>query len=545
MKNIKYLLGVSIAGLLLTGCADLDTAPNGQTITQDQKNPEKASASVTAITSMFSVYGKITGDHNDFGYPSVMLFTDSRGTDLVGFDIGYNWFSAGLTLNDYLNTSDANSITWCTIYNQIYTANSVVKTINLEELEESQLSNAYFYLAQALAIRAFDYFTLAQLYQFTYQGNEDAPCVPVVTEKNTDDVVKNGCPRNTVQEVYDQIMSDLNQAVEYLDLTQKSRDDKRYLDLSVALGLRARVNLVMCNYEAAAQDAQRAISTSKAKPLPIDQVGKPGFKDMTESNWMWGISIAETDRVVTTGICNWPSHMGSLNYGYASVGAWRKIAVNLYNSIPVTDMRKAWWLDGNGKSTGLTNDQQNYVTEAKCPPYTQVKFAPYKDEIYTSLNANDIPLMRIEEMYYILAEAQAMGGNPAEGLNTLTTFTQTYRNPSYSSSAGDAESVRDAVWQQRRIELWGEGLSYYDILRLRKGIDRRGTGIEAKYNYVITDTESDERMAINAILAGNGGSAGTTMSRLIYQIPNAEIEANPLISTTDNNLTSPTPTPVN
>lgn len=33
---------------------------------------------------------------------------------------------------------------------------------------------------------------------------------------------------------------------------------------------------------------------------------------------MWGIIISETDRVVTSGIVNWISHMGSFNYGYAN-----------------------------------------------------------------------------------------------------------------------------------------------------------------------------------------------------------------------------------
>ena len=108
MKLNKYLFITALAGMTLAGCADLDTAPKGNTITADQKaevvaeNPEMVSASVTGITSMFSIYENTSGNHNDFGYPSVMLFTDSRGIDLVGMDVGYNWFSYGLDLNDGL-----------------------------------------------------------------------------------------------------------------------------------------------------------------------------------------------------------------------------------------------------------------------------------------------------------------------------------------------------------------------------------------------------------------------------------------------------------
>ncbi|HBC28436.1 MAG TPA: hypothetical protein DC006_01895, partial [Prevotellaceae bacterium] len=153
--------------------------------------------------------------------------------------------------------------------------------------------------------------------------------------------------------------------------------------------------------------------------------------------------------------------------------------------------------------------------------------------------------MRVEEMYYILAEAQAMAGDPAQGLATLKNFTTAYRDPGYNVTASGAEAVQEAVWMQRRIELWGEGLSYYDLMRLRKGIDRRGSGFEAAYQYVIKDTKEAERQAISTVLAGKGGSEGTDLARLIYRIPNSEIEGNKQLESTDDNLSSPTIYPVN
>ena len=270
------------------------------------------------------------------------------------------------------------------------------------------------------------------------------------------------------------------------------------------------------------------------------------------NNWMWGILISETDRVVTSGIVNWISHMGSLNYGYASVGAWRRINPTLYQSINETDARKGWWLDKSGVSSNLNEEQQAYLTKtAKAPAYTQVKFAPYKDEIYTGTNANDVPLMRIEEMYLILAEAQAMAGDPTSGKNTLETFVKTYRDPSYTCNASTAEAVQNAAWVQRRIELWGEGLAFFDLLRLRKGIDRASTawkGVDKSmppYNFLIVDTPADEAAAIQQVKAGNGGTTGEDINYLIFQIPNAEVEANPLINSTDNNLGTKKLTPVN
>ena len=549
MKAYKFLLGTVLSGMMLAGCADLDTAPKGDTVTDDQKkdaaeqNPSIASAAVSAITSNFSFFVDATAlGHNDFGYPSVMLMTDSRGMDMVSTVTGFNWFSYDVTLGDYQNTSDENSMIWTDMYNQIFTANAVAKTINVDT-EESQ---AQYFLAQALGIRAFDYFILAQLYQYTYEGNLDAPCVPLLLDTNADEVGANGAKRATVSAVYEQIMTDLNNAVDLLSKTKVERADKRYLNLSVALGLRARVEMVMQNWEAAAADAQKAIDCSGATPLSVEEASVPGFNKLDAKNWMWGIYVDETDRVVTTGICNWPSHMGSLCYGYASVGGWRKINVDLYNRINSTDARKGWWLDPNGKSANLTSAEQKYITSiVKAPAYSQVKFGAYKGEIGTSTNACDIPLMRVEEMYYILAEAQAMAGNPAQGLATLNNFTTSYRDPGYNQTASSAEAVQEAVWMQRRIELWGEGLSYYDLMRLRKGIDRRGSGVEAAYQYVIKDTKEAERQAITTVLSGKGGSQGTDLARLIFRIPNAEIESNKLLTPTDDNLSSPTLYPVN
>ncbi len=525
MKKIKYIAS-ALACVALAGCYDMNTEPLGSTITADQKeatvnaNPERIEASVTAMTSVFYIFGNALSEsyHSDFGYPSIMLMTDSRGTDLVSEDIGYNWFTQSLTYEDLNNTYWATALYWRVCYKQLYTVNSLAKMID-PETEDPGLQ---FYLAQAYAIRAFDYFTLAQMYQQTYVGNEDKPCVPLITEDNMDAAGSEGCPRATVAEVYTQIMTDLDNAIALLEKTSMTRADRRYISTEVAYGLRARVNLVMNNWEGARDDAQMALSLTDATPYTIADMSKPAMSDINESAWMWGILVAETDRAVTSGICNWPSHMGSLNYGYASVGAWRLVSKSLYAAIPATDVRKGWFLDENGVSVNLNADQAAYIASAGCPPYTQVKFAPYLDKIYTSTNANDIPLMRVEEMYLILAEAQAMAGDPAAGAATLQSFVSTYRDPSYVCNAIEALQVQNQVWLQRRIELWGEGFSYFDLMRLNKGVDRRGAGFQAAYVYNIP--------------AGDPA--------LILRLPQAEIEGNPALTEDDNNDPVALPTPV-
>ena len=526
MKKIKYtFLASALVAFSLAGCNDLDTEPLGSTITTDQKeeavaaNPDRVEASVTAISSMFSQYGNILGEnqHNDFGYPTIMLWTDTRGMDLVSEVTGYNWFSSAVDYADIQHTSAGPRLIWGTLYKQINSTNAVTAVIDPETDDETLL----FYLANAYAVRAFDYFTLAQLFQKTYVGNEDKPCVPLITEENMDAVAANGCERATVKDVYAQIMSDLDNAIDMLSRTSITRADKRYVSLEVAYGLRARVNLVMNNWVEAANDAQMAMQ-GDAVPYSMEDVDHPGFSDIEDAAWMWGILVSETDRVVTTGICNFPSHMGSLNYGYASVGAWRCVNQLLFDAIPSTDVRKGWWLDADCYSPNLTQAQQNYAYNQGCYPYTQMKFGCYQDVLGQSTNCNDIPLMRIEEMYLILAEAQVMTGDVTAAANTLQDFVRTYRDPQYTCNSAEAEEVRNAVWQQRRIELWGEGFSYFDILRMNKNVDRRGAGFAPEVTFNIP--------------AGDDA--------LIFCLPEKEIQSNPALTDTDNNPTPTRPQPV-
>ncbi|MBR3985489.1 MAG: RagB/SusD family nutrient uptake outer membrane protein [Bacteroidaceae bacterium] len=448
-----------------------------------------------------------TGRHNDFGFPSLMLGMDSRGMDMVSEDIGYNWFTAWMSYEDVASNSVPTATHWTSLYNQILAANKVMEDYG----EREGKSLFQFYLGQAYAQRAFNYFYLAQLYQQTYVGNEEQPCVPIITESDIRVIYTEGRARATVCEVYDFILADLDKAEHLLLQTAVARPGKGFVSADVVNGLRARVYMVMERWADACAEASKVIDNSGAVPYTRDEVAKPTFNDINHGAWLWGIDVEEDDRTVTSGICNWPSHMGSFSYGYAQIGAWRMVSRSLYDAIPTTDVRKGWFLNAEATSANLNAEQASYARSYGMYPYTQVKFAPENGVTIgtpdMSGNCVDIPLMRIEEMYLILAEAQAMMGDPASGAATLQNFVATYRDPAYTCKATTAEAVREAVWMQRRIELWGEGHSYFDLMRMKKGVDRRGAGFASAYVYNIP--------------AGDAA--------LIYPIPDREMSRNPLL----------------
>ena len=526
MKTKYIFASLLSASLAVTGCQDMDTLPDGGMFGDAQKEniaeqlPERAEARVNAIFATFSQYFPNSSAlgaerHNDIGYPTVMLCTDTNGEDVVSDNNGYNWTGFDLDYSDRENTSLEGQMVWNDMYSIIFAANNVVGSID-ENVEDA---NNMFYLAQGLGARAFAYHVLAQLYQFNYVGHENDRCVPLITDKNAELAAVDGCPTSTVKEIYTQIETDLNKAVDLLGKAEQAgvtRDDKRYISLAVAYGLRARMYLAMGEWAKAADDAKNAIDEANAEGLSVasrDEVGHPAFWSSGETNWMWGILINETDGIVQSGICNWPSHMGSLSYGYANYSGGRQISMKLYGAIEDADIRKSWWLDAAGKpKTGFLTSAQADFAATYYGPYTQVKFAPYNNVVGTSINASDIPLMRVEEMYLIAAEAYAMAGEQGTGRTYFENFVkQRMETPAAYLSDYDSNH-QEAVYTQKRIELWGEGLIWFDIMRLNKGIDRRGCGFpNAECIFKIDPTDNI----------------------LLWRIPEAELQANKQLTTED------------
>ena len=91
------------------------------------------------------------------------------------------------------------------------------------------------------------------------------------------------------------------------------------------------------------------------------------------------------------------------------------------------------------------------------------------------------------------------------GKAALEAFVKTYRDPEYTCAAADVDAFIDEVWFQRRVELWGEGFSLFDVLRLKKPIIRKGANFSGNVTFEDLPAESPV---------------------FIYSIPESEREAN-------------------
>ena len=529
MKFNKYIL-FTLAGLSFCACDDFDeiTAQgDGITKAQDMEakgySDERADAS---FNGMFTMMGKrkivfpSSSRADDFGFIAMAISQDAEAADFVYPNSGYNWFSVCGQLTSRTPSYANPFIRYSMPYQQIKVANDIIASYP-EEVTDSVAIN---HIAQARAIRAFDYMSLAPYFQFSYAaGAKEEPCVPLVTTE-TKDFANN--PRVKVETIYKTVIEDLTWAIEHLDSKRKS---KMYINKNVALGLRARAYLATEQWALAAADAKAA--RQDLTPASIADVSTPSFYNIEDKNWIWGYDM--TPEVSGSEYATWPSWLGSFSANAYSCGAQVYAQINkiLYDKIDDTDVRKGWWVDANLHSpllksvtwAGVSGDaistlEIKDVKEAYLP-YTNVKFGAFKYP--TETNEEDFPFMRVEEMILIEVEGLAKSGKEAEAKTLLEDFVKTYRNPSYVIPNASVRSFADEIWFQRRIELWGEGFGWSDIMRLNKPLVRFHKGAEsncpdayrfnlpAKDPWMLMRFPQDETNYNMGIINNTGGSAPT------------------------------------
>lgn len=497
MKNILPLILLTLLGTT-TACQRQFAVvePGGSSLSLAQVregatiNDEHASATLLGMYSQLSAYESVLGSGSgsgDFGIPSLGLRLDQAGDNMTSTLVGYNWFSKELKHDNFQSKgSFISNCAWNYSYANISLANQVIKQYRGDKSDVARHSTG-----EARAMRAWDYFLLVQLFAPTYVGHEESPAVPIVTETTLADSLSYN-PRRTVREIYDLILSDLDAAAELLK--GYTPEKKNRLSEAAVYGIRARVRLVRNEWDLARDDARRAIETFRGRPYSLSEVSVPTFDDVQEGpGTIWGIIIDSENIVAKQGLHNITSNLVSLGFGttsYTNQGkTFKMINTRLWRRIPESDVRRGWWAydrikvrdSKEGKAIyGYTSplihraypDLERAFLAERLYPYAVVKFAPTNKDPFYKENSVDYHLLRVEELHYILAEATAMAGDLEGGRQLLEHFVRTYRDPEYRSRATTAEELQEEIYFQRTIELWGEGLNWFDLVRLHKGIER-------------------------------------------------------------------------
>ncbi len=505
--NLKISILLASAAVLCGSCIKENFPTNAVTQDQVDKNPNSMEYLVNGMNVWLGQAFTMDDDrfHYDFGYPGLCIAMDRMGQDLVDpNNDNYDQFSSWSQIA-YLDADRYQSyFFWNFYYTLVAKANIVLKTADPESPDF--IEDWYPAIGQAKFYRAFAYFNLVQLYQWTYLNDKTLPAVPILDEKSGEAEASNA-PRASVEKVYEFILADMADAWKYLDADDYGyeRSAINLVDQQVVAGLYARIYLTMGGEENWQQAAAYAKMAQRGfTPLIEQQFNNPvnGFNDiLSQNSWIWAIDLTLDDDAVKTGIINFTSFMCNIyEMGYSSVGVNAIIDAALYDEMGENDFRRNTW------------DSESYLSN---------KFAPYMGDPQSELQACDFPLMRVEEMMLIEAEAEGML-DAAKGAQLLTAFGQ-LRDPDYTCTASTPEDVREAVWIQRRLELWGEGFSLFDIKRLQKGVTRLYEGSNHpdlyKWNFTVTP------------------------GYMNFCIPRSEIQNNDGISQEQNNPTPKQPTP--
>jgi len=472
--------------------------------------------------------------HYRFGYGALMKVRDVMTGDYTTASNSYNHFSSWARNVNQGESYAIGQYLWNVSYEFVHSANLMLNAVPDVESASDEVKG---YVGAAYAFRAMEYLDLARMYEFlpndkTEAVNKDGNnvqnlTVPIVTEKTTEAEARNN-PRATRAEMAKFIEDDLNNAEKYIEYLSETNKTLPHLDC--VYGLKARLYMWLEDYPKAQEYAKKAIEASSlTRPMNEDEMlnTSKGFNDI--SRWMWGGQLVKENDAVQTGIVNWVSWMSNeTSFGYNAYGPRIRIDAAMYSRISNTDIRKNLWSPGSfaqakawykyycvGIGDCLNNDgsinaAKDEVRYRAWNAYTSIKFRPnlgkYNDVQIGGASA--YPIMRLEEMYFIMIEALAHQ-NANLGKQLLESFMQNYRDPNYTCLVTNQDDVIEEIVFQKRVELWGEGQSFFDIKRLNYSVTRgyKGTnhvngqrynteGRPAWMNLVIVQTEQNNNEAV-------------------------------------------------
>ena len=521
MKNIlKYTAIFSVlASVVATGCIK-EVNPTGGSISAEQ-----ALASADALKSMTGAIANYAANanysssdvHSFYGYPSLCVQREVMGNDLTIHDNPYGWYSTEME-NQLTPTSAFTQIPW-NIYTKIIAlANDVIRmNPDVEAIIDEQKG----YVGAAYAYRALAMIDMAQLYEFkanNYTSKDDVIglTAPYLHENMTVDYAKNN-PRLPKADYLAKIYESLDVAVALLEGHTPSTD-KTLPDLAVAYGLYARAKLYEGEYADAKNYAEMALASGSFAPLTKEQWTSvtTGFNDAdSQTSWMLCTRTSSESSVVKTGIINFASFMSNeqvYGYGGPGAGAYVEVDSKFYNQIPNTDFRKLSWKAPAGHELESQNTfvpaTENYPGSSALPELGGIKFRPGdgNPDDYMTGSATDFPMMRMEEMKFIIAECDARLNNDATALVDIVKT----RNAEYACSLTGEDLLRE-VFFQKRVEFWGEGIVFFDykrcpeILQINRGY--KGTnhpelcrfncdGLAPWFNFPINGYEAQDNKAL-------------------------------------------------
>ncbi|MBB5623214.1 hypothetical protein HDE69_004297 [Pedobacter cryoconitis] len=445
MKNKIFLIALVIVGFMTSCKKQLDIDPTASL------SPETVGP-LDVQKLMNGVYDGLQEGNTSYFYLSYVA------EDLSADNLAYRatFFQNGEVDNNAILPSNVLVARYFNApYVVIQRANDLLEIINKSALDAGVKNSL---LTQTYFLRAYAYYKLVTLF-----GG-----VPIVTDRS---VVK--VPRKTADEVYTQIIADLNASVAAGGIIT----DSKFASVEASKGLLARVYLIKKDYANAKKNADEVIASPKfALSSDYNSIFAPPY---VSTEHIFKVVFTATEG--SNSLSYFLQHPSMPGGGRAEL----PVDISLVNAFEPGDQRKA------ASMTQISAPLAN-------PGWYSRK---YQDP--TGAAAHPYYILRISEMYLISAEAQFLTSNSATDAVALGRINSV--RTKRSLPALTTLSLQDII-KERRVELAFENTRWMDMRRTP------------------SPTNPAKSMATVYLEA-----KGRTINDELYPIPQAAIDVNDML----------------
>ncbi|MCG1035710.1 RagB/SusD family nutrient uptake outer membrane protein [Polaribacter sargassicola] len=471
LKNIIYTSLLSF-GLVFTACNDIELNPAQEDAVDIDNGIKDLNSATAAVNGMYDLLSRV-----DYYGREMMVIPEVASDNILVSPTNSGRFVSNYNYSIISTNGDVEGV-WNNLYKNINAANTILNFADNGAISGATDAELDEIRGHAYAIRGMAHFDLVRTFAFPYSttdasvasgadGNGGHLGVPLLNNYEQERYTS----RATVAEVYAQVIADLTTAESLLPTTVYSYSSK--FNVTAVKALLARVYLYK-------EDYTNAFNTAKE----VTQDSQYSLTSNASYSSDWNGSVSSTEALLQL-----PAFSNDHN-GFDSLG-----------SIYVKDGD-----DGNGGYGDLipTSDIKDLYssTDVRADWFREVDGIEYNFKFPFGWT-NDVPLIRISEMYLIMAEAAGNGaGSISEGQSALDAIKQRADVNASATTATGATLVQAALLERRK-ELAFEGHRLYDIVRNKESVIR-------------TDLASPSTIA----------TISYPDYRMIWPLPQSEIDAN-------------------
>lgn len=543
-KYIKTSLSVALLFVAFSCSNILDLTP--QTALSDAtaySTPERVALAVSGVydaaQSGFYLGGAVRG--YPFGAAHVEQ-GDNRGEDVVNtqafFLITYS--------NTYDPTTANNDYMFQTLYALVNRINVTLagldKAVLSATLTQAQIDA---YKGECSFLRALAYHELLKHFCRPYSDNPTATnggmplrLKPIVDATSANEAASQ--PRATVQEVYDQILTDLDYAESVLPNTRAGGLKITRATKAAAVAMKTRIYLHMQRWTDVVTEGNKLATQSSAPFTPDPNFGTyslpsnpfAAFTSAGSKNNVESIFSIENDATDNAGVNGALPSMYNTSAAPTTGRALVAISPLIWNQswFLATDTRKtSTFVNINVEATN-GGGKGGYFTKK------------YSDVVGGSDNA---PVLRYAEVLLNMAEA-IQRQNAAPDARAFALFNAVRSRSNAAGTDVSYDQISDfatgndliqAILNERRIEFLCEGLRWGDVHRLAQDatFNSWGGGIPAKVSAGISNYRPlyTGNPATNATLLSTAGQYHAAIPysnyKFLWPIPNSETILNPTL----------------